>query len=238
MKVSEFGGVAIRIAIATLALFTCFSGVVRAQEQGIPGYPNDIRGFDPREVAMLPRYCLFTQDFREHVPTGNNPAEIQRWYDALGPTFHALHHYCYGLMKTNRGTFLARDPKVRQFYLRDAISEYNYVIERAPDDFPLLPEILSRKGENLIRVGQPAVAVEEFERAIELKPDYWVPYAQLSDYYKDSGDKAKARELLERGLASAPDAKGLKRRLDELGAPPAKGKSTTKPPKPDSSSKP
>ena len=50
--------------------------------------------YDPREVAMLPRYCAYTQGFRDHVPGGNNPAEIQRWYSMLGETFNAMHHYC------------------------------------------------------------------------------------------------------------------------------------------------
>ena len=68
-----------------------------------PGYPASVTAYDPREVAMLPRYCAYTQSFRDHVPGGNNPAEIQRWYSILGETFHAMHHYCFGLMKTNRG---------------------------------------------------------------------------------------------------------------------------------------
>ena len=141
---------------------------------------------------------------------------VQRWEAQLGPTFHHLHHYCYGLMKTNRGVLLARDPRARQAYLSDAVGEFDYVIERATPDFVLLPEVLTKKGENLMRLGKAPVAVFAFERAIEVRPDYWPPYAQLSDHYKAAGDINKAREILTSGLAQVPDAAALKRRLREL----------------------
>src|SRR4051812_39160268 len=47
------------------------------QGQGIPGYSDDIRyAFDPREIALLPPYCIYTQVFRDNVPGANDPAEI------------------------------------------------------------------------------------------------------------------------------------------------------------------
>ena len=52
--------------------------------------------------------------------------------------------------------------------------------------------------------------------AIALKRDYWPAYAHLSDYYREKGDVAKARETLQTGLSHAPGAKGLERRLAEL----------------------
>jgi tetratricopeptide (TPR) repeat protein len=121
-------------------------------------------------------------------------------------------------MKTNRALLLARDAYTRRFYLSDANTEIEYVISRADKDFVLLPEMLTRKGENLVHLGQGPVAVLEFERAIEVKKDYWPAYAQLSDFYRASGDIKMAREVLESGLEHAPDAKGLQRRLSELDA--------------------
>jgi hypothetical protein len=183
----------------------------------IPGYPDRIDAFDPREIALLPQYCKYTQQYRERLPGANDKTIIDAWYARLGPTFHHLHHYCYGLMKTNRANLLSQDRIQRRFYLNDAISEFDYVIERSTDDFVLLPEILSKKAENLIALGKGPVAVLDLERAIQLKDDYWPAYAQLSDYYsKDAGDPRKAREVLEAGLTHAPDAKALQRRLSEL----------------------
>lgn len=189
-----------------------------AAQLAIPGYPANIHAFDPREVALLPGFCTYTQHFREQVPGGNNPALIRGWEAQLGPTFQHMHHYCYGLMKTNRGALLAREARTRQAYLSDAVSEFDYVIERATPDFVLLPEVLTKKGENLLRLGKAPVAVYAFERAVQIKQDYWPAYAQLSDHYKSTGDTQKAREVLETGLSHAPDAGALQRRLRELDA--------------------
>jgi len=195
----------------------------------VPGYPPSIHAFDAREVAMLPRYCIYTQEFRGIVPGGNNPEQIERWSSVMGDTFIHMHHYCYGLMKVNRGTLLARDAYVRRSYLQDSINEFDYVLRAAPQNFILLPEILTKKGEVLIKLGQGPKAIEPLQHAAELKPDYWPPYAHLSDYYKETGDLKKARELLETGLSFSPDAKGLQRRLTELDAEVTKRKSGSTP---------
>lgn len=196
----------------------CSAQAVAANAQEIPGYPS-IEAFDAREVAMLPNYCKHTIYFRDKVPGGSNGEDILRWRAFFGPTFEALHHYCFAIMKTNRAVLLARDSQTKQFYLSDSIREFDYVLDRAPQDFVLLPEILSKKGENLIRLKRAPTAVVEFERAASLKPDYWPPFAHLSDYYVSIGDTAKARESLQRGLQGSPDAPALRRRLKELDQP-------------------
>jgi len=200
-----------------LALVYCLAAGMSAhgQEQ-IPGYPDDVRfGFDPRELALLPPYCIYTQLFRDNVPGGNNFDQINRWRLLLGPAFNDLHHYCWGLMKTNRALLLARTQRLRTFYLRDSIPEFDYLINRHPD-FKLLPEILTKKGENLVRLGKGQDGMVEFQRAIAFKPDYWPPYAAMSDYYKQIGDLAKARKSVEEGLSFNPGVKALERRMAEL----------------------
>jgi tetratricopeptide (TPR) repeat protein len=170
-------------------------------------------------MALLPRYCIHTQVFRDKVRGGNNQAEIERLGALMGKgEFNHMHHYCAGLMEANRALFLVRTPEQRRYRLGMSIHEFDYVIQRVPEDFKLLPEILTKKGANLIRLGQAPLAIVELQRAIRLKPDYWPSYAELSDYYKGAGDLPRAREYLERGLSHSPDAEGLKRRLTELGA--------------------
>jgi hypothetical protein len=209
------GFLLVRFAFAATVATIAALAPTHVLGQGIPGYPT-ILALDPREVAMLPRYCIHTQHFRDKVPGGNNAEEVKRWYSVMGDTFHHMHHYCFGVMSFNRATILARDAPTRRHYLGNAILEFDYVLREAPQSFILLPEILTKKGEVLVRQGRGAVAVEQFERAAELKPDYWPPYAHLSDYYKESGDRIKARELLQKGLSFAPDARGLRRRLEAL----------------------
>jgi tetratricopeptide (TPR) repeat protein len=187
--------------------------MVGAQE--IPGYPP-VEAFDAREVAMLPPYCKHTFYFRDKVPGGGSAEQLARWRSVLGPPFENLHHYCLGIMKTNRAVLLARDAQVRQFYLNDSLHEFDFVIDRSPDSFILLPEILNKKGENLVRLNKGPQAVLQFERAVALRPDFWPPFANLSDYYKELGEVPKARESLERGLVGSPGATALTRRLKEL----------------------
>jgi tetratricopeptide (TPR) repeat protein len=202
-----------------LALSFALSGAVPAHGQGVPGYPADVRyGFDPREVALLPRYCTYTQLFRAAVPGGNDYREKERWTLIMGDAFNHMHHYCWGLMDTNRALFLVRTERWRKYYLGLSIGEFDYVIDRAPDDMVLLPEILTKKCENLSRLDRGSQAERASERAIALKPDYWPAYAAISGHYKGMGDLAKAREWLEKGLSVTPDVKALTRRLAELEA--------------------
>jgi len=203
----------LRLSVGVMAL--CVSASVSAQVE-IAGYPPSVEQYDVREVAMLPNYCKYTQLFRDRVPGGNDRTQIDNWSAIMGETFHAMHHYCWGLMKTNRSVLLASERRAKVFYLESAITEFDYVISHAPDDFVLLPEILTKKGENYIRLGRPWQAIPDFERATELKADYWPPYAQLSDHYKSIGDVARARELLTRGLSFSPNAKALRSRLADL----------------------
>jgi len=142
----------------------------------------------------------------------------------MGNIWIHMHHYCYGLMYLHRANVLARDPVVRGYNYNFALNEFDYVLERAPEDFVLLPEVLTMKGEVFMHQGKSGPALEQFERAINLKPDYWAPYAYMSDQFVSSGDIGQARATLEKGIAQAPDAIGLQRRLKDLDADPAKRK--------------
>jgi tetratricopeptide (TPR) repeat protein len=178
---------------------------------------------DPKQLAMLPPYCKYTQVFRDRVPGGNDRNQIERWGSVLGAeNFHHLHHYCAGLGSTNRALYFSRAKQERNFELSQSVLEFNYVVERMPPDFVLLPEILTKRGESHLRLGDVVDGIRDLNRAIELKPDYWPPYAALSDYYKGIGDLGAAREWANKGLAAAPGVRALQRRLAELDKPRAK----------------
>jgi hypothetical protein len=177
-------------------------------------YPENVYQAGDREVALLPRYCMYTQLFRARIPGGNNQSEIGGWISLMGETFHNMHHYCAGLVRTNRALILSYGS--RKYNLDESIREFDYVIDRAPADFVLLPEILTKKGENLLHLDNAADGAAALIRAIELKADYWPPYAVLSDYFKKHKNMVFAREWLEKGLAAAPDARALRQRMAEL----------------------
>jgi tetratricopeptide (TPR) repeat protein len=214
---------ALRQAVVAFAAIAGIAAGASAHAQGggvggVPGYPDRIDAYDPREVAMLPSYCKYTNLFRGSVPGGNNQAEIARWHAIVGDTFYAMHHYCWGIMKTNRAMLLTREKKYRLFYLEDSILEFEYVLRYTPENHVLLPEILTKKGENLIRLDRPAEGIRDLTRAIDAKPDYWPAYVVMSDYYKATGDRKKAREVLEKALSFSPNAKAVQRRLADLDA--------------------
>jgi len=187
--------------------------------------------YDRSEIYLLPVYCKYTPIFRERVPGGNNLAEIERLNRSMGEkSFMHMHHYCRGLMASNRASYLSRTPQDRLHNLGISINEFDYVIQRVPPDFALLPEMLTKRGENLTRLNRGEEGMLDFRRAIELKPDYWPAYAAMSDYYKEIGQDAKAREWLKKGLSVAPNTKALMLRLAELDAPKSKHKNNPHPP--------
>jgi tetratricopeptide (TPR) repeat protein len=179
---------------------------------------------------MLPVFCKYTQDFRARVPGGNNREEIERWTSSMGPTFNHMHHYCWGLMASNRAAFFSNTREDRTRNLRDSLGEFEYVIQRAPPDFTMLPEILTKRGESLIQLDRGGEGMLDLQRAIKIKASYWQAYAAMSDYYKQTGEFAKAREWLEKGLSVAPNTKALRQRLTELTAGQSKRKNDPQPP--------
>ena len=173
--------------------------------------------FDPSQLPLLPPYCKHAQGYSRVVPGGNEPAQIARWDSAMGKeNFMHMHHYCWALENTNRGLYASRTKHERDSYLGASLTDFDYVIRNVSADFVLLPEILTKRAENLIRIGRGPDAVGDLIRAMELKPDYWPPYAALSDYYKNLGDTGAAKAWLAKGLAASPNAKPLKRRLQKL----------------------
>src|SRR5512136_852681 len=112
--------------------------------------------YSPSEIYLLPPYCKYTPIFRDRVPGGSNAAEIERWTNKMGgeSVFRHMHHYCRGLMSTNRGAFISRTRQDRDHNFAVSISEYEYVIQRMPPNMYLLPEIHTKKGETLARLNR------------------------------------------------------------------------------------
>ncbi len=184
--------------------------------------------YPARDMALLPPYCKYEPVIRDNVPGGQDPVQTQKWQSILGYMWQHLHHYCWGLQQTNYAMLFAPNEHERKAYLQYSLPNFDYVIKYMKPDYVLLPEVLTKKGENLIRLGRAAEAMAPLQRAIEVKPDYWPPYAALADYYKEAGAPAKAREWLEKGLAAAPGTPALTRRLTELGGAKSTSGTSTK----------
>jgi tetratricopeptide (TPR) repeat protein len=176
--------------------------------------------YDRKVFAFLPEWCKYTAYYYSAVPHERGESEARRENERLnrlmGPqNFRHLHHYCKGLFVVALARYFETSKIRRDRLLRNSIAEFDYVLNRVEPTFALLPEILTKKGESLAGLGLPG-AVEPLHRALQAKPDYWPAYAALSDYFRDTGQIEQARQWLEKGLAAAPNAKPLQRRLAEF----------------------
>jgi len=197
--------------VAPLAMLAGAHAVAQIQFDPARGH------YDPKVIAMLPPYCKHTQLYNRSVPGGSDKTQIQHWESVMGAqNFLHMHHYCWGLTHTNWALYSSSTKQERDRELRQSVDEFDYVLRNVAPDFALLPEILTRRGENQLRLGNGPQGVLDLNRAIELKPDHWPPYAALSDYYKALGEPDSAREWAQKGLAAAPGTKALQRRLAEL----------------------
>jgi len=171
-------------------------------------------GYSAHEVAALPEYCPYTQGFRDQFGGGNAEA-ASYWGQQLGPEAMHMHHYCRGILFINRAR--GSMPKERGKWYGLAIGELDYILRNVKEDYVLLPEMLTRKGEALVHLKNFVEAQPVLRKAIELKPDYWPAYARLAEGFIILKQPDAAREVLKEGIARADDPRGLQRMLDELG---------------------
>lgn len=179
----------------------------------MPSYSEDRTSLVPtaEELEFLPKYCKYVWVISN--PDKNNMSpQVAYWVDQLGEGFWYSHHYCFALNYINR-SYMVKSNSDRLGMLNRSINEFDYVIRAAKDEkFVLLPDVHTKKGKALLGLGKGDLAEAEFRRAIELKSDYWPPYAYLSDYLMSKGRVVEAEKVLDEGLGQIPDAEPLKKR--------------------------
>lgn len=155
----------------------------------------------------LPEFCPFTQD--ADYP---NRAPFERIYGA-GP-FSAMHHYCRGLRAMIDLGEIDEAVIVRGKY-RQAISDFDYLLDRIPRNYFLRPEILVTKASAFLGLQQDFAAVECFQEAIQIQPDYVPAYIGLANYFGSVDDPDSVQYVIDMGLRYAPDHPALleRRRL-------------------------
>ena len=156
------------------------------------------------ELQILPRYCRDTMWF-----PARHSQRKDYWIGVMGKTFIHMHHYCWGLVNLNR----ARKSEVRlgrkMSGLNDVLNDFRYVVNAAPPDFLLLPEIYTRIGEVELLLKNTQKANEAYEKARNLKSDYWPAYSQWVEFLISIGKRSEALELVKNGLKHSPEAKVL-----------------------------
>lgn len=178
------------------------------------------------EIAMLPAYCIDTEGFM-HGPE-NSPTQSPRareWVAKMGRSFWAMHHYCWGLINLNRLRFGHAKTNNKQYFAKQIVDEYRYVIENTSSDFILLPEIWTRMGEASLLAGDIGGAMDAYAKARSIKPDYAPAYTQWAEFQLKNNKRDEARALVEEGLQQIPGSKPLLELRRKLG-----GGSTNKTP--------
>ena len=171
------------------------------------------------EIALLPPYCADTEAFN-YGPNGS-PRMSPRapsWVAMMGPSFWAMHHYCWALVNLNRMQFGRLEVGVdKKLYAKYLVEEYMYVIRNASPDFILLPEVWVRIGEASILSGAIVDAKEAYSMARKIKPDYVPAYSQWAEFLFKSGKYEEAKQLVQEGLGKVRNSKRLQMLFMKLG---------------------
>jgi tetratricopeptide (TPR) repeat protein len=167
----------------------------------------------PQEVTLLPEYCPYTITFTSQYGSREGTAQ---WMERLGPAFKSMHHYCWALIAMNRAKRVNATAMEKRHNYNSAVSDIDFVLRYAKEDFPLMPEILSRRGEALIKLKEFGRAETDLRKAIEIRVDYWPAYTRLAECFRAQGKRDAAIQTLKDGIPKVSDARMLQRLLAEL----------------------
>lgn len=83
-------------------------------------------------------------------------AEYKRWEQQLGrEIFFHYHHYCFGVFEMNKAmTSVSLDKSSQMALYRDAVTQFDYVLNRWPKEHPLYRESAMYKQLLLIKLGR------------------------------------------------------------------------------------
>lgn len=177
----------------------------------------------PGEVARLPEFCpdtfSFTRQWAKEAPT---PRQAY-WQSLVGTTFWAMHHYCWGLIAAHRSMAAGVTPAQKEHLLHTAIRDLQYVVNEAPPNWILLPELHTRIGDFFEQRGRYVEAMENQQRSMSLKPDYWPPYVALIRMHVKWGKRQQSEQVLIDGLTRMPGQPQIMAAAKRAGIPiPAK----------------
>jgi hypothetical protein len=173
-------------------------------------------GISPGELARLPSYCPYTISWTVGgFPEGPLPQQ-RPWVQRLGVGFWATHHYCWALINANRAKLAGVTAAQRDHLHAKALDDVNYMLKNTPGNFPLRPELHVKAGEYLVELRRHAAAVEHFDHAAAIKPDYWPAYTRKAELFMSLGMWQQARDAVGAGLAVLPDEPQLKALAERL----------------------
>lgn len=200
--------------LTSLALLAAAAVVpAAAQEPDLAALDNNLLPskriyiHDPR----LPAWCNETYDGDAGVPNG-------KYMNFYGENFKYSHHHCRGLYLFFEASKYAGNAKWSERYYRRAVEEFGFLLDNTTEDYALYPEALVYRGMARAALGLPLEAFQDYERAVQLRPDYQAAYIAMSNLLTETGETDRARSVLETALARVPGSAVLRRKLDALDA--------------------
>jgi tetratricopeptide (TPR) repeat protein len=191
----------LKLSFFSLLLFSTASP---AQEAAI--------NLSEEELVTLPRYCY------ARIRAVNGP-EYKEWERKMGPDLIHTHHYCGALSYLKR-YYGATTERERQFFLRSAHTNLEYMVKHASPGYSLMPDVYFRLGEVHRFAGRAGNAKASYDKSIELNPRLASAYGALADLHVQLGQQAKALKVVSEGLRYNPETRSLQRRYRELGGKP------------------
>jgi tetratricopeptide (TPR) repeat protein len=173
------------------------------------------------EMKLIPPYCPDTNTFGYGGAQYNSSPNAPKWVAIMGPTFWAMHHYCWALIHLSRIQRPSTPEMVKRNTRLEALGDLHFVLEHGERSSVVMPEVLTKVGEVQLALGNIREANEAYSEARSLRRDYWPAYYQWADYLRRTGQKNEARKLTEEGLSYAPGNKSLSLLLTTLGGDPA-----------------
>ncbi len=178
-----------------------------------PGRPP--AGYTLGELAVLPDYCKDVQGV--FYGDANNPSpRAGYWLGVIGPDLWHLHHYCRALVMERRASQPGISQSTKNQELLRANADYEYMMNVGSPKDPLMPEIMLRYGDLLVQLNNLPEADRQWQRARELKPDYWPAYTRWIDVLIGLKLYDRAAALTGEGLRNAPDSRELLERVATL----------------------
>ncbi len=164
----------------------------------------------PEEMRRLPPYCV------ARMQMSQDSLEAKAWRGKIGENFVDYFHYCAGLNFINR-YWGARTADDRNYYLKEAKGEFDYIAQRLKPDFTMGAELYSNRAEVLSLMGKVGEAIIDLNKALSINPKMVKPYLQLANLYEKAKDRTRSLGVVTEGLKHVPDSKALQRRYTELG---------------------
>lgn len=191
--------------------------------------------YSREQLALLPPYCADSELAHDYVRFG---PRWKYWTALIGENFNRIHHYCQGMLHVMEARRLPPRSQAQTIALKRAIDEYNFILSindaRVMRQFPLWPEMLARRGEAATMLEDWALAVQSYELARTVKPDYWPAYLAWAEVLVRLKLTDRARELLKQGLLIDPTVESMRAAYAKLGGsldslPPKTPKSADEP---------